>query len=85
MRAMTVPTPQEMLDAYMQAELAVLAGKEARLNINGVDRLFRKEDLEQIREGRREWERRVAAQTAAATGRPSIGGLGFSVANLSGW
>jgi len=85
MRAMTVPTPQEMLEAYMAAELAVLSGKEARISINGVDRVFRREDLEMIRAGRKEWEAKVSTLTGAAVGRPSIGGLGFGVANLSSW
>lgn len=85
MRAMPVPTAQEMLEAYLAAELAVLAGKEARLSINGVDRVFRREDLDMIRAGRREWEAKVTTQAGAASGRPSIGGLGFGVANLSNW
>lgn len=86
MRAMTAPTPQQMLDAYLAAELAVLAGKEGRLSINGVDRMVRREDLDMIRAGRAEWETKVAAAAGAAAGRPSIGGLGYSVANFSnGW
>ena len=85
MRAMTAPTPQQMLDAYTTAEQAVLSGKEVRLDINGVARMVRREDLDMIRAGRIEWERRVAQAAATATGRPSIGGLGFSVANLSNW
>lgn len=86
MRAMTAPTPQQMLDAYLAAELAVLAGKEARLNINGVERTFRREDLDMIRAGRAEWEAKVAQAAAVAVGAPRIGGLGFAVANFSnGW
>lgn len=84
MRAMTAPTPQQMLDAYLTAELAVLAGKEARLNINGVDRVVRREDLDMIRAGRAEWERKVSQAANIAAGQPTIGGLGYSVANFSG-
>jgi len=72
-----------MLDAYLAAELAVLAGKEARLSINGVDRVVRREDLDMIRAGRQEWERKVAGMAAAAARRPTIGGLGYSLANFS--
>ena len=85
MRAMSAPTPQQMLDAYMAAEMAVLSGKEVRLSINGVDRVLRREDLDMIRAGRQEWERKVADQAAIASRRPSIGGLGFSVANVAKW
>jgi hypothetical protein len=84
MRAMTAPTPQQMLDAYLAAELAVLGGKEARLNINGVDRTLRHEDLDMIRAGRVEWQRKVSEANGAAAARPAIGGLGYCVANFSG-
>jgi hypothetical protein len=85
MRAMPALTPQQMLDAYLAAELAVLAGKEARLNINGVERTLRHEDLDMIQAGRREWERKVSSAAAAAVpGRQTIGGLGFALANFSG-
>lgn len=83
MRAMTAPTAQQMLETYLAAELAVLAGKEVRLSINGVDRLFKQEDLSMIQAGRREWESKVAQQTAIAAGRPAIGGLGFGVASFN--
>ncbi|KQU75630.1 hypothetical protein ASC98_25415 [Rhizobacter sp. Root1238] len=67
-----------MLAAYLQAETDVLLGKEARLG----DRVFRSEDLGEIRAGRQEWERRVAAECDRATGAPTLGGLRFSVARL---
>jgi hypothetical protein len=68
----------EMLAAYLQAETAVLLGKEARLG----DRVFRSEDLAEIRAGRQEWERRVGAERYGAPGAPTLGGLRFSVARL---
>lgn len=83
MRAMPLPTPDEMYAAYLAAELAVLAGKEARLSINGVDRTLRREDLDMIRAGRAEWEAKVSAAGNAVAGRPTIGGLGFAVADFS--
>lgn len=86
MPAMAQPTPSEMYDAYLAAELAVLAGKEARLSINGVDRTVRREDLDMIRAGRAEWETKVNAAASTAAGRPTIGGLGYAVADFSrGW
>ena len=73
----------EMLSAYLTAETALLQGKEARMG----DRALRMEDLAEIRAGRKEWEQRVAAETAASssTGKAtvgSIGGRGFSVARM---
>lgn len=67
-----------MVAAYLQAETDVLLGKEARLG----DRVFRSEDLPEIRAGRLEWERRAAAERDRASGAPTIGGLRFSVARL---
>jgi len=67
-----------MLAAYLQAETDVLLGKEARLG----DRVFRSEDLAEIRAGRQEWERRVSNERDRAAGAATIGGLGFAVARL---
>lgn len=67
-----------MVAAYLQAETEVLLGKEARLG----DRVFRSEDLAEIRAGRLEWERRAATERTNAAGVPTIGGLRFSVARL---
>lgn len=74
---MSIPATT-MLAAYLRAETDVLLGKEARLG----DRLFRSEDLAEIRAGRQEWERRVAAERDRASGAPTLGGLRFSVARL---
>ena len=65
----------EMLALYVAAEQAVLEGKEARL----ADRMLRLEDLAEIREGRQEWERRVAGEQASAAG---VSSLGFSLARF---
>jgi hypothetical protein len=70
----------DMLALYIQAETAVLAGQEFTLG----DRRLRRADLVEIRAGRREWQARVNAETARSNGAPTIGGLGFSVADLSG-
>jgi hypothetical protein len=70
--------PDVMLAAYLQAETDVLLGKEARLG----DRVFRSEDLAEIRAGRQEWARRVADTRDRAFGAPTFGGLRFSVARL---
>lgn len=57
-------TAQQMLEKYMEAELAVLDGRS--ITFNG--RTLTLVDLPQIRTGRQEWERRVNAETLAAMG-----------------
>lgn len=47
---------QEMLELYIQAEKDVLAGKSITFRGETMDL----EDLEQIRKGRIEWERKVS-------------------------
>ncbi|WP_395593078.1 primosomal replication protein PriB/PriC domain protein (plasmid) [Pseudomonas sp. B26140] len=64
---------QEMLDKYLEAEAAVLEGKE--INFNG--RKLVRADLPQIIAGRKEWERRVNALASAARGNP-----GYSLATF---
>ncbi len=59
-------TAQDMVDCYLEAELAILQGKEILFN----GRKLIMDDLEEIRAGRLEWERRVRAQQAAAAGQP---------------
>lgn len=71
---------QDMLNLYIQAESAVLTGQEFRLG----DRTLRYADLAEIRKGRAEWQARRNAELALASGAPTIGGLGFSVARLDG-
>lgn len=70
----------DMLNLYIQAESAVLTGQEFRLG----DRTVRYADLAEIRKGRAEWQSKVNAEIARASGAPTIGGLGFSVARLDG-
>jgi len=54
-----------MLALYIQAEKDVLEGKTTTMN----GRTLSMEDLGEIREGRREWERRVQQETNTAAGR----------------
>lgn len=61
-------TATEMRDAYLEAELALLKGKEVAFG----DRRLRREDLPEIRAGRLEWERRVASEQSAAAGISSV-------------
>lgn len=59
---------QQMVDAYIAAELEVLDGKTYIIN----GKTFGSEDLEQIRKGRLEWERRLSGYS-----RPN-GGFSFA-------
>lgn len=65
---------QQMLDQYLAAEQAVLEGRSVTFG----GRTLTMADLNQIRDGRREWERRVQAEQAAAAGQHS----GFSLASF---
>lgn len=58
----------DMRDAYLEAELALLKGKEVSFG----DRRLRREDLPEIRAGRIEWERRVATEQSTAAGIPPL-------------
>ena len=71
-------TATDMLAAYMAAESALLLGKTTTFQ----GRTLTLENLQEIRAGRQEWERRVAAEQGAAAGAPTIGGLGYSVATF---
>lgn len=70
----------EMLAKYLAAEAAILEGKEARLG----DRSLKMEDLASIRAGRQEWEARVLAESARASGAARIGGLSYATARMDG-
>ncbi|ERU47130.1 hypothetical protein Q090_06375, partial [Pseudomonas aeruginosa C51] len=58
-------TAQQMLDKYLEAEAAVLEGRTVIFN----GRTHTMEDIEKIRAGRQEWERRAAAERDRAAGR----------------
>ncbi|WP_444909316.1 primosomal replication protein PriB/PriC domain protein [Microbulbifer sp. TRSA005] len=58
-------TPQEMVDLYIEAEIDVLAGKTTVIN----GRQFTAENLQEIRSGRQEWERRAQQEQLKATGK----------------
>jgi hypothetical protein len=73
---MTIAT--DMLAKYLTAEIAILEGKEVKF----ADRVLRQEDLGEVRAGRQEWERKVAAESPAAIAAPKFGGLRFSVARF---
>lgn len=55
----------DMLAAYQAAELAVLKGLSYRIG----DLSLTRANLPEIIEGRKEWERKVAAETAAGAGQ----------------
>ena len=79
----TLAEAQAMVAAYIAAEQAILSGKEVRLGGAGIDRFLRHEDLNMVRDGRKEWEGRVAALQAAASNGPTFGGLSYSLADFS--
>lgn len=72
-------TATDMLALYIAAEKAVLEGKEVRL----LDRWLRREDLEWIIKGRKEWESKVAAEQAKAGAVTTLGSARYAVANFN--
>ncbi|MFW6344705.1 MAG: hypothetical protein ACOC0M_00015 [Halomonas sp.] len=62
-------TAQQMIDYYTEAEIAALEGRQFMFN----GRQVMLQDLSAIRSGRREWERKLAAEkTAAGGGHPGF-------------
>jgi hypothetical protein len=74
---MTIAT--DMLEKYLAAEQAILDGK----SVSFKGRTLSYENLQEIRDGRKEWEARVATeQTPSSVKSKQIGGLSFAVARF---
>ena len=68
---MTIAT--DMLEKYIEAEVAVLEGRTVTFG----GRTLSMADLNQIREGRQEWERRVQAEsTKGRSSGPALARFG---------
>lgn len=67
-------TAKQMVERYLEAEMSLLEGKSVQFG----GRTLTMENLGQIREGRKEWERRAAAEAARARG----GNPGYSLAEM---
>lgn len=76
-------TATERLALYLAAEAQILEAEEVsvRGGGGGAERALRMSRLQEVRQGIKELQREIAAENANAAG---VGGLGFSVANLSG-
>lgn len=72
-------TATDMLAKYLAAEAAILDGQEVRFG----DRLLKMAQLPEIITGRKEWEARVARESATVARVPTIGGLEIKVANFN--
>lgn len=72
-------TATDMLAKYLAAETAILDGQEVRFG----DRSLKMVNLPEIQQGRKEWEQRVAAETARTNHAPMIGGMSLSVASFN--
>jgi hypothetical protein len=71
-------TATDMLQKYLDAEAALLAGK----TIQFAGRTHTMESLDMIQKGRREWEGKVATESRNAAGVPTMGGMGYKVARF---
>lgn len=67
-------TAKQMVERYLDAEMALLEGKTVQFG----GRTLTMENLGQIRDGRKEWERRAALESHADHG----GGRGYSLAEM---
>ena len=67
-------TAKQMVDRYLEAEMSLLEGKSVQFG----GRMLTMENLGQIREGRKEWERRAAVEEQGRRG----GGRGYSLAEM---
>lgn len=68
----------QMLDAYLAAELALLKGQSFRFG----DKMLTRANLAEVVAERKNWERRVSAEAAAAAGQR--GPLSVYVSDFSG-
>ena len=68
---MALTQSQQMVDKYIEAEVAVLDGRSVSFG----GRTLTMESLSEIRKGREYWERRVAAEKARAAGQSSTHSL----------
>ena len=68
-------TESDMVAFYIQAEKDILEGKS--ISING--RAMTRENLQEVRAGRKEWEQRLSNKTASTSGGSSL----YSLANFT--
>ncbi len=69
-RPMTTAT--DMLAKYIDAEAAILDGQTVRFrDHSGADRMLTRANLVEVQNGRKDWERRVNAETRIAAGGTS--------------
>lgn len=70
MAGITLAQAQAQLDAYLAAEIAVLAGQSYRISLGGgSDRWLTRADLEMVQVGIATWNTRVINLTHQSTGR----------------
>lgn len=75
-------TATDRLALYLAAEAEILEAEEVSLRGGGggAERTLRMSRLQEVRQGIKDLQREIAAENTNAAG----GGLGFSLANLSG-
>jgi hypothetical protein len=61
-------TATAMLQTYLDAEAAILAGQTVRFG----ERQLTRANLAEVQAGRREWERKVASEQRVAAGGSSL-------------
>jgi hypothetical protein len=78
-------TATERLARYIAAETSILTGQEVRMDLGdrGGYKMLRMADLETVRQVIKDLQAEIRAEQGAASGVPTIGGLGYALANLS--
>jgi hypothetical protein len=65
---LSMSTATTMLQTYIDAEAAILAGQTVRFG----ERQLTRANLAEVQAGRREWERKVASEQRVAAGGSSL-------------
>jgi len=74
--SITLVKAQEMLDTYVEAEIAVLGGQSFKQTTGNSDREWTLADIKDIQKGREYWEKRVNQLTAGRSSkRKSFGAV----------
>lgn len=85
MHSMADPTTAERLSLYYAAEAQILAGQEARVDIDGTGPIvWRGADLAKVQETIRQLEAKLRTEQRIAAGQSGLGGLGMAFARLDG-
>lgn len=79
----TLLEAQAKLAEYKAAETRILEAQEVRVGSAGIDRMERQTDLALVQKGIAQWQCIVDRLSAAASGKPTFGGLTYTSARFN--